>query len=357
MPIPDLNEKRILVLRTDRLGDVILSTPVAVALKQTFPKSKLTFLVRTYTRPVVESCPQVDDILILDDFVDSTGRVRSVQLARYLQSQHFDVALHLFPVPSLALATWLARIPFRVGTGFRFYSFLFNRRLYEHRKTARFHEAEYNLHLLRLLGIQNPVVQFSFQVDEAARRSLERKLSSATSEHPADLVVIHPGSGGSSRDWPPAHYAQLADRIMQDLNIPVILTGDQNDRGVIQEMKSQMQAKPIDLSSRLTLKELAALLQRATLVVSNSTGPLHLAVALGTDVLAFYPPIRECHPQRWGPYGRQHDVLMSRTEECFRCRADSNRWCECMQRISVALAYDKVSEKLTYKLNRKYHSG
>ena len=354
MPIPDLNSRHILLIRTDRLGDVILSTPVATALKKAFPQSRISFLVREYTRPVVESCPAVDDILVVDPFTGANGRLRTRHLARFLQEREVDAAIHLFPRASLAWATYLAKIPLRVGTGFRLYSFLFNRRLYEHRKTAQFHEAEYNLHLLKLLGLENLVVEFCLRVNPSAAASMAIKARDAGLEVEGDFVVMHPGSGGSSRDWPVESFARLADLIMDRHHLPVVITGDRKDAAIIRRLKSLMRRKPIDFGGRLSLQELAALLKQASLFISNSTGPLHLAVALDTEVLAFYPPIRECRPQRWGPYGRPDDVLMSQTEECFRCRKSSNRWCECMQRITVDAAYDKVSRKLAYTLNRKY---
>jgi ADP-heptose:LPS heptosyltransferase len=91
---------------------------------------------------------------------------------------------------------------------------------------------------------------------------------------------------------------------------------------------------------------LAVLLRCAAVFVGNSSGPLHLAVMVGTPVVAFYPPIRACRPERWGPYGRWSDVLMSQQEECWRCRKSPTRVCDCMRAISVKAALEKIQEKL-----------
>lgn len=339
--------RRVLVLRTDRLGDVILSTPVAVALKKAQPNVHVTFLIRDYTRAVVEACPAVDQVLVLEAYQNDAGRLMVRRLAAALRSQSFDVAIHLFPRFREALAVWLARVPIRIGTGYRWYSFLFNRRHYEHRKTAEYHEAEYNLHLLSHLGIDEPGVEFRMKVPPDARQRLLSKMTAQGIEVQRPYVVMHPGSGGSSRDWPPESYARLADRLQMELDVPVVITGDTGDRPVIERMKSAMVSKPLDVSGRLSLQELASLLQSASVVVANSTGPLHLAVAMGTEVVAFYPPIRACRPERWGPYGRMADVLMYQIEECRRCSRSYDRWCACMQRIPVTAAFEKVLQKLS----------
>ncbi|MFQ5630425.1 MAG: glycosyltransferase family 9 protein, partial [bacterium] len=191
--------KKILILRTDRLGDVLLSTPVAGALKKHFPRSQLTFLVRQYTQPIAESCVHIDETMNIETFFNSYRKTRVIKLTRFFREQKFDIAIHLFPRPELALATFLARIPIRVGTGYRFYSLLFNKRQYEHRKNASFHEAEYNLRLLRQLGIYENAVSFEIELEQTAKEKVNRILTSAGISRRQPIVVLHPGSGGSAR--------------------------------------------------------------------------------------------------------------------------------------------------------------
>lgn len=343
----DFSCKKILILRTDRLGDVILSTPVAVVLKKHFPASKITFLVRQYTQPIAEDCVHIDKVIAADNFYVRKQKMNIKILVRFLKAQQFDTAIHLFPRPELALATFLANIPTRIGTGYRFYSFLFNKRLYEHRKTAVFHEAEYNMRLLQLLGIAETNISFDFRIKAEAKENIDRLLATNNILHDQAVVILHPGSGGSSRDWPLSHFADLACRLMDEQNVQVILTGTKEEWPLIDWLLSETGMKPLSLAGRLSLKELAALLHRAEVFVSNSTGPLHLAVALGTEVVAFYPPITPCRPERWGPYGQRNDVLMSQEAECRVCKNEKdNLECLCMQAISVQQAYEKITEKI-----------
>jgi ADP-heptose:LPS heptosyltransferase len=336
--------RKILLIRTDRLGDVILSTPVATALKKNGPGVHVTFLVRHYTAEITRCHPYVDETLELDG-AEIGGDMR--RLAQALRHRHFDAAVILYPRPHLAWAVWRSGIPLRIGTGYRWYSFLFNRRVFEHRKTAVHHEAEYNLRLLRPLGMSATEIDFHFALPQTEREKIEAKLNAlGAGTRP---VILHPGSGGSSRDWPPEHFARLADLAYHELGAQVILSGAPTEKNLIAAIQRQTKSQPLSLCGRLTIVELAVLCQRAAVFVSNSTGPLHLAVMVGTPVVAFYPPIRALRPERWGPYGRLADVLMSQQEECTRCRHSSTRVCDCMRAISVELAFKKIKEKLSHK--------
>lgn len=330
--------RRVLLSRTDRLGDVILSTPVATAIKKKHPATEVYFLARNYTAEILEMHPHVDGILRVDE-LNASGA-----LSRQLQEYSFDAVIALYPRPALAWAFACARIPLRIGTGYRWYSVLFNRRVYQHRKHAARHEAEFNLQLLEPLGIAAAEVEFRVRFDSEIETAVTNKLAACGLEQ--KFVVIHPGSGGSARDWPPENFAALARHFVSQNRYQVILTGHESEQSLTQGIRQLAGEKLIDLTGRLTLKELAAVLRRAVLFVGNSTGPLHLARMVGTPVVAFYPPIQACRPERWGPYGRRSEVLMSQQEECFRCRKSRERVCACMRAISVEQALSKIEEKL-----------
>ncbi|MDZ7289731.1 MAG: glycosyltransferase family 9 protein [candidate division KSB1 bacterium] len=336
-----MNLRKILLVRTDRIGDVILSTPVATALKKNFSNLHVTFLVRRYTAEITRCHPHVDETLEIDGA--EIGN-ESHRLVRALRKREFDAALMLYPRPALAWAVWRSGIPLRIGTGYRWYSFLFNQRLFEHRKTAARHEAEYNLRLLQPLGITTAKVEFHFTLAQSEQERIDARLNELGAG--AKPVLLHAGSGGSARDWPPEYFAQLADLVHHELGAQVILTGAPEEENLVAHIQSQTISKPLSLCGRLTITELAVLCRRAAVFVGNSTGPLHLAVMVGTPVVAFYPPIRVCRPERWGPYGHLSDVLMSQQDECKRCRKSGTRTCDCMRAISVATAFKKVREKL-----------
>ncbi|MGH7495758.1 MAG: glycosyltransferase family 9 protein [bacterium] len=333
-----MNPRRFLLSRTDRLGDLILSTPVATALKKEFPDAEIFFLAQRYDAEILSIHPHVQGVI---DFDPSRARR---DLIAQLRAYDFDAVLALFPRPDLAWVFYRAGIPMRIGTGYRWYGFLYTHRLYEHRKDARRHEAEYNLQLLRPMGIVDAKVEFHSRFSPQQAEQVHVKLAELGLRE--RFIVLHPGSGGSSRDWPPEHFAELAGHLGGTLRHQVVVTGHAHEKSLTQYLLQHAHTGILDLSGRLNLVELAGLLRRAELFVSNSTGPLHLAVMMKTPVMAFYPPITACRPERWGPYGRREDVLMSQAEECFRCASSHERACQCMRDISVAEAMQKAEEKL-----------
>jgi len=342
---------RILVIRTDRMGDVILSTPVLTSLKQTFPHASIAILVRPYTRDLVQGHPDVDEIICIDETGHHKGISGLLILAKELKDKRFDVALVLHPTFRLALLTFLARIPLRVGTGYRAYSFLFNKRIYHHRKRSNRHEVDLNLEVSHAIGANIDAVEFKFYIPEEAINKLRKHLDFSTmAKRP--LVVLQPGSGGSARDWPLHRFGELATQLVQQLNAHVIVTGIKSEKALVDKVQKTAEVEIQRVDGLLSIKELAALLQRADLVIANSTGPLHLAVAVGTEVIGLFCPIKPCLPQRWGPYKpgartwQKDSVIMPPTPECDKCIDVSCQNWDCMEAISVLQVFDLAKKKL-----------
>ncbi|MBC7186040.1 MAG: glycosyltransferase family 9 protein [Calditrichaeota bacterium] len=341
-------QKRFLVVRTDRLGDLILSLPVLSALKQAYPGCVVGLLVAAQTAPLVEGHPDVDILLTDDPHTEHRGIRGWARLVGQLRMGRFDTAILLHPTLRLALALTAARIPQRLGTAYRAYSLLFTHRVPVHRKGVARHELDLNFDLLSPIAPRPAQVAFNIPVTEEARAHVRHLLAPLRSRHAGKLVVIHPGSGGSARDWPLEHFARLADELTRQLNATVVVTGSAQESQLVDRLWQLCQQKPFRLDGRTSLKELAALLGEADLVVSNSTGPLHLAVAVGTEVIGFYCRIRACAPERWGPYGRPDSVLTPEVEPCERCTGARCPDWDCMSSISVeqalALAARKMNE-------------
>jgi ADP-heptose:LPS heptosyltransferase len=152
---------------------------------------------------------------------------------------------------------------------------------------------------------------------------------------PADrLAVLHPGSGGSARDWRPERFGELARRLSQN-NVRVVVTGSGEEQRLVQTVVKGSEGAAIPLAGKLSLAELGALLERAGLLVANSTGPLHLAAAVGTAVIGFYPPIPQCSSRRWGPLTDRRVIFEPTAEECPVCRGGACRGDACMEMIKV----------------------
>ncbi|NUN71154.1 MAG: glycosyltransferase family 9 protein [Bacteroidetes bacterium] len=336
MAVPEDTIRNILLVRTDRIGDVVLSLPMLPLLKERYPQARVTVMVRPYTKELVEHHSCVDDVILWDE---SKGVMPYVSI---LKQRRFDLVILPYPRFNLALICFLAGIPVRVGTGYRWYSFLFNKRIYEHRKDARRHEVEYNLNLLTTIGINSTAAPaFEFTVDEAARRTVDAQLNK---DGIGTFVVLHAGSGGSARDWSVEKFAQLGDLLRKETGMQVVLTGGAGEKDLVRSLASAMEQPPIDYAGRFSLQELAELFRRASVFVANSTGPLHIASMVGTPVVAFYPPIIQCSPARWGPYTAKKRVFTADNLSCPLCKGGPCTSNVCMDQITVRQVADAVKE-------------
>jgi len=346
---------RILVVRTDRLGDVILTLPVFSHLRRRFPDAHLALLAGRYAGAIAEGSPQVDEIV----WYDAGERPLPLRrMIRTIRAGRFDAAIVVHPTARIALITLLAGIPLRVGTGYRWYSFMFNRRVYAHRKTAERHETEYNVGLLGPLGCETEArmpLEAHLNIAPRAQESIAERLRAAGIA--GRFAVVHPGSGGSAREWPAENFAALAARLSDGLGLAIVATGTANEIPSAESVARAAGERGRSLAGTLTLGELSALIARASLVVGNSTGPLHLGAALGVPVLGFYPRIPVMGPGRWGPYTENARVLVAEgPADCDACDGKPGSPCPCMARIPVEAAYAAAAELLERRTITEHHT-
>jgi len=330
---------RYCIFRTDRIGDVILTLPMAEALKRYDPEAQVTFCVQEYTHELATLCPFVDDVISIPERDLSRERAGYV---RALRDRHFDMALFAFPRPRLARAARRARIPVRVGTAFRWYAPLFTHRVHEHRQPSVMHERDYNLNLLRSVDITVPddlLPRLDIPDTLSAEASAAIRAAGVRDEHP--YGVLHPGSGGSAKDWPPERFAELASALVTaHPGLQLLLTGTTAERALMENVRRDAGTQVHMLEHPVSLALLAGILAGAEFTVANSTGPLHIAAAVGTPVLGLYPFARVTHPRRWGPLGPRAAVLTPDPEpqcrDCLRGRCSRH---DDMRRISAQAAF------------------
>lgn len=343
--------RRVLVVRTDRMGDVLLSTPVLSALKYTFPQVFVAILLRTYTFDLVSGHPDADLLMCDDEPSHQRGIRNLVANVLQLRRHRFDSVLVLHPTFRLALVCWLAGIPHRYGTAYRGYSWLFNHRVKIHRKKSGRHELDLNLQMAEAFGATLPKVEFKFFIPAAANESIQEKLRQQGIVSRQRFVVLHAGSGGSALDWPPEKFAELAVKLYSDLGLTIVLTGSKSEKPLVDRVANNAKCPIVRMDGQLNVKELAALLGYSALVVANSTGPLHLAVAVGADVIGLYCPLLPCRPERWGPYGKLDSVIMPPLEACQICDTAKCRHGNCMELITV----EQVLQMAVHKLADQLH--
>ncbi len=337
-----ISPKHIVVSRTDKIGDLILTLPVFQSLRKAFPNAKITALVSAYAQEVVQGHPAIDAVEIYD------ARNGMGPLKEQLQKLNADVFIAVYPRPKLALAAWLAKIPVRIGTGFRWYSFFYNEKIRKHRHFGDRHEVEYNLDLLAPLGVKvansshgelaqsNLVVRpetsqqmfatkIEWPVTPEEKNFAVQLLQSRGIEPGGKYVVVHPGHKGSALNWSIYRYSELIARLCKEKGLRVVVTGGLDETGLITQLTGllsfyNLDVKPIYLIGECTLKQLAAVYQGAACFLSGSTGTMHIAAAVQTPTVALFCPIPETTPVRWGPWGNTAKVIMPRNLKCPDCQ-------------------------------------
>jgi lipopolysaccharide heptosyltransferase II len=335
-----ITPKNILLIRIDRIGDVVLTLPLAGIIKKKFPDCKVSFLTRDYTRPLIDNHPSVNNVLTL---VEENGKIPVLKNIRLIKSFEFDTCIVVYPTFKISLIAFLAGIKNRVGTGYRWYSFLFTYKNYEHRKYAIRHELEYNINLLKFFGIENYFNRKNISFGLAAEKSAELKTEQLLSEFQVykdkPIVIVHPGSGGSAVDLPFARMKELIYRMAQDLDVDIVLTGTKTEKEFCEKL--EIDVKVINLAGKLELNEMVALIDKCSLLIANSTGPIHIAAALGKNVIGFYPKVKVCSPLRWGPY-TEKSVVFQPEINCNDCTISQCEKLNCMDSISIKKVFDTV---------------
>ncbi len=292
--------KHIILSRTDAVGDLILTLPVARAIKERLPDCQVTMLVSRYTAPLITQEKYLDRVIALPGRALETGQIRAV--ARDLKKLHAAAIIYFFPRLSLALAGWLAKIPVRVGTGRRAYSMFFNKRINLARRFSGKHELELNYLLAEsLLGDlprHEPHLDISADELTAADRLIVKCGLSANER----FLVIHPMSHGSAPSWPLDSFVQLAVQLA-GRGEKIMVTGSALEHDEIQSAFRNCPESVVNVAGQTEVGTLKGLICRARMLIAGSTGPLHIATALGTFGVGLYPPVAALSPVRWGPRG------------------------------------------------------
>jgi len=331
--------KRILVIRLDRLGDVILSTPVLQVLRQQFPHAFIAMMVRPACREVIEGNPYLDEVILYDrDGMHHSVRA-TIGFARRLRRHTFDTAIVLHPTNRSHWIPWLAGIPIRVGYD-RKCGWLLTHRVPHRKQEGEKHEAAYTLELLEPFGIAAREPHPFVPIHATAERRVASLLAERAVEPTERLVAIHPSASCVSKRWMPERFAQVADRLISEQHVRICLVAGEADALYAHQVARAMRRPALDFAGRLGVGELAALLHRCRLLVSNDSGPVHVAAAVGTPVVdIFGRNQRGLSPLRWGPVGEGH-IILHKEVGCVTCLAHN---CDieflCLASVSVDEVY------------------
>ncbi len=303
--------KNILIMKPSSLGDIVLALPALTALRRNFPEAKISWLVRPEFAALLENHPHLDETILFDrkDLGKAWCNPRAfsalVSLIRRLRAGNFDVVFDFQGLFRTAALAWLSGCDKRFGgAGTREFAHVFyTDKIGQDLQCA--HLVDYYLKIIEAAGASDIDVEFILPEDPDAAASVGRLL--ANHEIPADsYAVLVPGSAHTNKCWPTERFAELANRITQRFGLSVVATGMKSEAGVVEKIQSMADVPVTNLAGRTTLSELIALLKGAGLVVSNDTGPGHIAAATGVPLVLMFG---KSNPIRVGPYGRKQCIV------------------------------------------------
>lgn len=320
MTIDKTQIKRILVITLSNAGDIILTTPVIATLAREFPSSRIDVVVGPRGREIFEKDPRIFKLMIYDKRAPVKEKAR---LQLKLKRLRYDLAVDLRNTV----------LPLLIGVRFRTATIQGFPKEIIHRKDR-------HLHRLSSLGIENggpSYIHIPAEDDEYAAAML-KDAGAGTMK-----VVVNPGAKSHLKRWASDGFAKVCDRLIGECGAAVMLVGIGEDAKVIDDVISRMRQKPVNLVNRTNIRQLASLLKRSDLLITNDSAPLHLGCAVGTKVLAIFGPT---DPRKYGPTG-EFDIVVKRDLSCSPCEEAVCRFnYECMKLITAEEVFDSAKMML-----------
>ena len=349
----------ILLIRPDHLGDLLFTTPALRLLREAFPQARITCLVGPWSKAVVENNPHVDEIALCPFPGFTRQKKRSMlepyvilfRQAKRLRQESFDLAIILrFDHWWGALLAYLAGIPRRVGYDIaEVRPFLTDVVSYSPHR----HEVEQNLALMeRVSGFESRASGWPLEFHSTTRDEAfaEGYLARHGVQDGDLLICIHPGAGAPVKLWRNEGWAQVADALAQRYGAKVILTGSAEESSLCRAIADEMTTQPIVAAGETSLGGLAAIMARCQLALGVDSGPLHLAVAVGTPTVHLFGPVDS---RAFGPWGNPaHHIVITSDMDCIPCNRLDYPAAEldqhpCVRNITVAQVLEAVDKLIT----------
>ena len=329
------NIQNILIFSFSHIGDAVLSTAVIPQLQEHFPDARLHVLVGPIAQKVFQGDVRVDEVIIYDNRDIHTGLSGKIMLIKELRGRKFDLVIDLrdsFWARLIGGSRWGIPLFRRFESGYK-----------------SSHAVNRYLGILRSHGIPSEDAAPEFYLSDSEKQAADDFLIRNGVSRRDLILGIHPGGGWLYKLWDAERFAALADRISEKYGAKVLVFAGPDEASLQDQVMNSMKSSPIPVKD-VGLRETAALIQKCDLYIGNDTGPMHIAAAVGTQVVAIFGPT---DAGRSGPYGHEH-VVIAEEVECSPCHPGKNPGgcgrgsCEAMEAVSleqVMEAVDKISDE------------
>jgi lipopolysaccharide heptosyltransferase I len=304
------NFKNILIIKPSSLGDIVLALPALSALRRGFPDAKISWLIRSDYAPLLKNHPHLDEVILFDRVLfgrawcDLKALKALIAFLRDIRRRQFDVVFDFQGLFRTAALAWLTGSEKRFGlANAREFASIF----YTHKvihDLSCIHLVDFYLKMVQSAGINIAEPEFVLPVDPAAKNTVDRLLASYNIS-PKKYAVLIPGSVHSEKCWPIERFAVIAEKISSRFGLSIVATGSSSEINIAEKLVQLSNVKIFNLAGKTNLNELIALLKYARIVVSNDTGPGHIAAALDTPTVIIFG---RANPARLAPYKKPHSV-------------------------------------------------
>jgi heptosyltransferase-1 len=322
--------QRILLIRLRRIGDVVMTTPAITALREGFPKTKITYVIDEPYRELMEGHPDLDRVIVLPRHM---GFKEFRKHMRQIRRDAYDVVIDFHGGPRASLLTFFSGARLKIGYRIKYKNFIYDIKLPREPEEGYFHSVENHVNLVKALGI-NPRSLPALSLPPSTRSEAEniRRFIQENALENTKIITLHISAGNEFRDWGVERLARLITLLSQVPRVKIVLIGSEEDRQAEEEIKKTSEAPFLSMVNRLNLRELRELVSLSSLFVGPDSGPMHIAATTTTPIVAYFGPTLPAH---FGPWKVRSTLL----EKDFDCRPCRQRQCihedfRCLRTIS-----------------------
>ena len=334
--------QKILLMRLSSLGDIVLTTPAIRAVRAHFPDAYIAMLVGKQAADVLQENPHLDEIITFDRLAKHKDTREMLRIIRILRERKFTLVLDLQRKFRTELLMYCSGAVERVGKG----------RLCTLRvpEQGNKHATAHYFDLLHAVGIPAVDQRLELFLAESERKEASQRLAAAGVTEAGLKVGLFPGAGWKLREWMPDRFAAIGNRLVEHLNAEVLIFGGPKEAALVQIVANLMEVPAVPFAGNLQVRELAACIEKCDLFLTNDTGPMHIAAAVGTPTVSLFGPGNHI---RFQPLGEFHRTIRHAVP-CSPCKqfTDTCKNNICMQKITIDEVWQVIFNTLASSARR-----
>ena len=328
--------QKILLIRLSSLGDIVLTTPAIRAVRAHFPDAYIAMLVAKQSAEILRENPHLDEIITFDRLAKNKDTGEMLRIIRHLRERKFTMAIDFQRKFRTEMLMYFSGATERIGKG-RFCTV----RVHEQ---GNKHATAHYFDMLHAAGIPAEDQRLELFLSEFEQLDAAQRFDTAGVADGGLKVGLFPGAGWKLREWMPERFAAIGDRLVEHFNANVLIFGGPKEAELVQTVANLMNTQAIPFAGNLQVRELAACLEKCDLFLTNDTGPMHIAAAVGTPTVSLFGPGNHI---RFQPLGTSHQTIRHAVP-CSPCKQFTDKCKDniCMKGIGVDEVWESISRAL-----------